>query len=533
MQSVHDWQSYQASVLAQLGGGTAILYRPCREHPTRVTDCSADDSVKDHDAIAVISGPGLTGLFLFVFPTSSLSGCPGYLVKSAFADEKSLFVKSFSGSVPAEYLFQEMPADNDHGLIAGHLGNLLLVVVIFPVETTSPDQGQGYCQQDFAQQPPALFTDFVLSLKCSTLPCLEVKTGVAHELAEGGKIRERSCFGKQSGKVLFRDNLRRRWRNQWIVLPQFIQYCDHLFGDLLFSLQNPEIIIEFVVEILFQHLHICPGQVIQHRACGIVPQAFQRTGSNTRRLLSHLPAKDNIAIFNYPVWITAILHDQGKTGIAVQKIFFKRIITEELNQQLADPAAMAGNGDIAFIVYFMELSEHKILFSKHAELDDLVQLAQGIDDPGIFFIGFVIVVTLHYAKLCHRLGIDVTGEKTKPPGGSHKLVLILPGRFADDPQSLPAVFFGNGKIGEQSLLNNSCAVGAGIEKLIAIDFKEKTQRVSVDIHGYINNSIEVDFLGSSRNLHNGFSFGFDSISCERQYSHCTSTLKGEALLLAA
>jgi hypothetical protein len=181
----------------------------------------------------------------------------------------------------------------------------------------------------------------------------------------------------------------------------------------------------------------------------------------------------------------------------------------------------------------MELSQHKILFSKHAKQDDLVQLAQGIDDPGIFFISFVIVVTLHYAKLCHRLGIDVTGEETKPPGGSHELVLILSGRFADDPQSLSSVLLGNGKIGEQSLLNNSCAVGAGIEKLIAIDFKEKTQRVSVDIHGYINNSIEVDFLGGSRNLHNGFSFDFDSIDYERQYSHCTSTLKGEALLLAA
>jgi len=94
MKSVHDWQSYRASVLAQLGGGTAILYRPCREHPTRVTDCSPDDSIKDHDAMAVISGPGFTGLFLYLSFDSVRSGCLGQFVVPAFAGEKSLFVKS-------------------------------------------------------------------------------------------------------------------------------------------------------------------------------------------------------------------------------------------------------------------------------------------------------------------------------------------------------------------------------------------------------------------------------------------------------
>jgi hypothetical protein len=69
---------------------------------------------------------------------------------------------------------------------------------------------------------------------------------------------------------------------------------------------------------------------------------------------------------------------------------------------------------------------------------------------------------------------------------------------------------------------------------VAVDFKEKTQGILVNVHGDIDNIIQVDFLGSPDNLHNGFSFcGVDSTGYEPAYSYCTSALEGEAFLLAA
>lgn len=88
-------------------------------------------------------------------------------------------------------------------------------------------------------------------------------------------------------------------------------------------------------------------------------------------------------------------------------------------------------------------------------------------------------------------------------------------------------------IGEQSFLNHCCSVAAGIGKLFTIDFKEKTQRVFVDVHRDIDNIIKVDFPGNLRNFHSSFSFDVDSTGCNRQKSYCTSAFEGEAFLLAA
>jgi hypothetical protein len=55
----------------------------------------------------------------------------------------------------------------------------------------------------------------------------------------------------------------------------------------------------------------------------------------------------------------------------------------------------------------------------------------------------------------------------------------------------------------------------------------------MNVHRDIDNVIQVDFLGRSRNLHNGFSFlRFDSTGYELLNSYCTSALEGEAFLLA-
>ena len=167
MKSVHDWQSYQASVLAQLGGGTSILYRPCREHPARVTYCALDDSVKDHERIAVISEPGFTGLFLAVFSKIFLSCRLGQLFKPAFPGKTSLFIKGFSRTIPTEYFSEQVPGDNGHGFVPRHLGFIFFLVVELSIETASLNQRQGDCLQDFSKQLPALFADLVLTLECS------------------------------------------------------------------------------------------------------------------------------------------------------------------------------------------------------------------------------------------------------------------------------------------------------------------------------------------------------------------------------
>ena len=220
MKSVHDWQSYQASVLAQSGGGTSILYRPCRELPARVTDCAPDDSVKDHERIAVISRPRFTGLYLFAFFKTSLSCCLGQLFVSAFTGEKTLLIKGFTRTIPAKYLFEQMSGHNGHGLVSRHLCFLFLFVIEVPIKTAFFNQRQSDCLQDFSQQPPALFADLVPALKGTALSGFEIETSITHQLSPVVKIRKRAGFREQSGKIFFRDDLWCRWRNQGIVLPQ-------------------------------------------------------------------------------------------------------------------------------------------------------------------------------------------------------------------------------------------------------------------------------------------------------------------------
>lgn len=182
----------------------------------------------------------------------------------------------------------------------------------------------------------------------------------------------------------------------------------------------------------------------------------------------------------------------------------------------------------------MQFSEHQILFANHPELDDLVQLAQGADHSRIFLVGLVAVVGFHDPKLGNGLGVDIAGEKTKPSRGSHELVLVLAGWLTDNPQAFSAVLHGYFLIRGQSLLNGGSSIAAGVGKLHAVDLKEKTQGVFMNVHRDIDNVIQVDFLGRSRNLHNGFSFlGFDSTGYELLNSYCTSALEGEAFLLAA
>jgi hypothetical protein len=195
---------------------------------------------------------------------------------------------------------------------------------------------------------------------------------------------------------------------------------------------------------------------------------------------------------------------------------------------------MTGDGNIAFIVDFMEFSEHQIVFANHAKLNDLIQFTKGADNPGIFLVGFIVVVALHDTEFGNRLGVDVVGEKTESPGGSHEFVLELASGFTDHPQAFSAMLHCDFMIGEQSFPDDGSSVAAGIGKLFAIDFKEKTQSILVNVHGDIDNIIEVDFLGGLRNFHNGFSFFcFDSTGYEPAYSYCTSDLEGEAFLLAA
>ena len=140
MASVHDWQSYQASVLAQSEGGTAILYRPCRELPTRVTDCAPDDSAGDHERVAVISGPGFTGLTVSVFPEGYRSSCLSWLFKSAFTGEKTLIVKGFSRTIPAEYFPEQVSGYDCHGFVPRHLCFIFLFMIKLSVQATFSDQ---------------------------------------------------------------------------------------------------------------------------------------------------------------------------------------------------------------------------------------------------------------------------------------------------------------------------------------------------------------------------------------------------------
>jgi hypothetical protein len=287
------------------------------------------------------------------------------------------------------------------------------------------------------------------------------------------------------------------------------------------------------MEIFLKHLHIPGGHNVQGGTFGIFPQALQGAGHNTGRCFLHFPAEYTVTIFDYLIGIATILLDQSQTGVTVEKVFFKGIITKKLYQQFTNTATMADNDNFAFVIDFMELPKHQIFFTDHPEFDDFIQFTQGIDDPGVFLVGFVIIVAFHNSELGNGLSIDVVGKKTEPSGRSHKFILVLACRLTDHPQPLSTMLNSDVVIGSEPLLNNRCTVSGDIRKLFAIDCKEKTQSIFVNIHRDIDNIIEVDFLGSLRNLHNGFSFWVDSIGCEIQPSHCTSAFEGEAFLLAA
>lgn len=177
MVSVRDWQSYQASVLAQCGGGTTLLYRPCREHPARVTYCKPDDSAGDHKRLAVISRPGLTGLFPVLPCSVSLSGRLGQRLVPALAGEEPLLVKLFTGSAPAVKLPEQLPGDHGHGLVSHHFLLLFFTMVVRSVQTFFLDQGQGNVLQHLAEQPSALFADLVLPLEGAALPGSQIAGG--------------------------------------------------------------------------------------------------------------------------------------------------------------------------------------------------------------------------------------------------------------------------------------------------------------------------------------------------------------------
>ena len=209
MASVHDWQSYQASVLAQLGSGTSILYRPCREHLIRVTDYFTDDSIKDHKRLAVIFGPGFTGLTSFFLTYSSLLSClSNQFLMPAFTGKKTLFIKLRTGSAPAIYLTQQMTGNNSHRLSTGHIHLVFFGMVIVTIELSFSHKRQRYRLQDLSQQPSPFFTNLVLPLESAALTHSKLKPCVPHQLTPIGKVTQRPSFGKQSRQVLFRDKLR-------------------------------------------------------------------------------------------------------------------------------------------------------------------------------------------------------------------------------------------------------------------------------------------------------------------------------------
>ena len=148
-------------------------------------------------------------------------------------------------------------------------------------------------------------------------------------------------------------------------------------------------------------------------------------------------------------------------------------------------------------------------------------------------VSLVAVITLDDTELGNRLCIDIVCEKSKSSGCSHDLILILACRLTDNSQVFSAMVYGDVVIGEQSFLDHCCPVAAGVGKLFTIDFKEKTQHISVDVHRDIDNIIKVDFPGNVRNFHSSFSFDVDSTGCDRQKSYCTSVVEGEAFLLTA
>jgi hypothetical protein len=485
--------------------------------------------------VAVICGPGFTGLFLSLVCLPI--GCSGRLSQflvSALAGKEPLFVECLPGAIPAIEFSQQLPGDDGHGLVSRHFRFILFLVIDGAVEAALSDQWQSNGMQDLSEQLSALFADLVLTLEGAALSSLEIKTRIAHELSPMFKVGERPGFGQEPCEVLGRDHVRSGRRDQRIILPQLFQNGQHLVGDPFLSFEHVEVVVQPVVEIFLEDPHVSFWHLVQDGAAGIRPQTFQGARQDARSCFSHLFAKEIVAVLDNPIGVASILLDQGQARIAVQEVLFERIVAEELHQQFADPAANAGDGNIAFVVNFMQLSEHQVLLADHSEPDDLVQFSQGSDHPGIFFVGLVAVVALHDPELGNGLGIHVIGEKTESTSGPHQFVLKLSGRFADHPQTLSAVFPGDVMIAKQALFDDGGAVAASVGEFLAVDFEEKTQGVLVDVHRDIDNVIEVDFLGSTRNLHKGFSFlGLDSAGCERQPSYCTSDLEGEAFFFAA
>jgi hypothetical protein len=496
-----------------------------------VTDCAPDDSIKDHKRVAVISRPGFTGLFPLGFSKTFLLCCFSQLFVSASAGKKALFVKGFSRAIPTVYLPEQMSGYNGHGLVPRHLCFILLFVIKVPIETTSFDQRQGDCLQDLPQQFPALFADLVLSLECAALSGSEIETSIAHQFTPVIKIRERASFCKQSREVFCRDDIwSRRW-DQRIILSQLIQDRNHLLRNLFFSLYYPKIIIQTGAEVFFKNLS--NWHIVQNRTICIFPQTFKTAGPYAECRLFHFSAENSVAVFDNTVRVTAILFDKGQSRGTIEKVFLEGIITEEFNQHFADPAAVAGDGNITFVVYFMQFPEHQVLFANHAEFDDFIQFPQSVDYSWIFLVSLVVVITLDDTELGNRLCIYIVCEKSRSSGCSHEFILILACRLTDNPQVFSAMVHGDAVIGEQSFLNRCCSVTAGIGKLFTIDFKEKTQRVFVDVHRDIDNIIKIDFPGNLRNFHSSFSFDVDSTGCDRQKSYCPSAFEGEAFLLAA
>jgi hypothetical protein len=73
-----------------------MLYRPCREHPARVTIVHLMIPLIDHERLAVILGPGFTGL-CFVFEYFSSLLCRFRILQVlALTRKKPLLIKGFS-----------------------------------------------------------------------------------------------------------------------------------------------------------------------------------------------------------------------------------------------------------------------------------------------------------------------------------------------------------------------------------------------------------------------------------------------------
>lgn len=95
------------------------------------------------------------------------------------------------------------------------------------------------------------------------------------------------------------------------------------------------------------------------------------------------------------------------------------------------------------------------------------------------------------------------------------------------------MLLGDFVIGTQSFFNNGGTITTCIAIFVPINFKKDVQDFFVDVYGDIDNIIKVDFLGSFRNLHFGFTFFVVDSTDYEGHSYCTSALEGKAFLLAA